>query len=265
MTRTVAVVRPPGDSFSRAVSRHPERDLIDPGRARLQHAAYCRLLEEAGLDLVVLAPDESHPDSCFTQDPIVVLEGRGLIGRFGEESRRGEEVAIAEALAPVLGSDPTTLQVVVPPATLEGGDLLRLGRRIVVGRSRRTNDAGIRAFHGFADPLGFEVCTADVPPWALHLQTAATAVGDHVVIGTADAVRQPAFEGMDLVVVPEEDRGAANVARAGSIVIAAGDHEVHRELRRRGFDVRAIDLDEFERADGSPTCLSLIVDATASR
>ena len=261
--RTVAIVRAPGDSFVRAQSRHPERDRIDPERARAQHAAYCRLLEAAGVEVVKLAPDEAHPDACFTQDPAIVLEGRALLGRFGVSSRRGEEKAIAGVLRPLV----QFIDAVQPPGTLEGGDLLRVGRRIVVGRSRRTNDAGIEALRCFAEPLGWEVCTAEVPSWALHLQTAATGVGDRLVLGPREVVTQPAFDGLDRVVVPDDERSAGNVAvidRASlgkrSFVIAAGSHPVHRELEARGFEVHASALDEFERADGSPTCLSLLVE-----
>ena len=294
--RTVAIVRPPGDSFVRAESRHPERDRIDPERARAQHAAYRRLLEAAGVEVVKLAPDEAHPDACFTQDPAIVLEGRVLLGRFGAVSRRGEEKAIADVLGALLlggatppnplllggatppnpllqgGATPPnplvgSIDAVAPPGTLEGGDLLRVGRRIVVGRSRRTNDAGIEALRRFAKPLGWEVCTAEVPSWALHLQTAATGVGDRVVLGPQEVVTQPAFEGLDRVMVPDGDRGAGNVLAIGreslgqpGFVIAAGYHPIHRELEARGFEVHATALEEFERADGSPTCLSLLVE-----
>ncbi|HKN50690.1 MAG TPA: arginine deiminase family protein [Actinomycetota bacterium] len=265
--RTVAIVRPPGDSFVRAQSRHPERDRIDPERARAQHAAYCRLLEAAGVEVLELVPDEAHPDACFTQDPAIVLEDRALLGRFGALSRRGEEEAMADVLSSLL----PLIDAVHPPGTLEGGDLLRVGRRIVVGRSRRTNDAGIEALRCFAEPRGWEVCTAEVPAWALHLQTAASGVGDRVVLGPEEVVTQPAFDGLDRVVVPEGDRGAGNVltiSRAGlgqpGFVIAAGSHPVHRELEARGFEVHATALEEFERADGSPTCLSLLVEAPPS-
>ena len=254
--RTVAIVRPPGDSFVRAESRHPARNRIDPQRARAQHAAYCRLLEAAGLEVVELGRDDAHPDACFTQDPAIVLDGQALLGRFGALSRRGEEEAMAEVLGPLV----QFIDAVRAPGTLEGGDILRIGRRIIVGRSRRSNDEGIAALRCFAESLGWEVRTAEVPSWALHLQTAATGVGDRVVLGPEEVVAQPAFEGLDRVVVPDGDREAGNVIAIGRFVIAAGSHPVHRELEARGFEVHATALGEFELADGSPTCLSLLVD-----
>jgi dimethylargininase len=251
----IAIVRAPGDSFVQAISSRPDRARISPERARAQHAAYCRLLEAAGVRLEVLPPDESHPDACFTQDPAIVLEGSALIGRFGAPSRRGEEEALRPVLARYVG-----LEGPVPePATIEGGDLLALGRRLVIGRSRRTNDAGIAALRRFAEPLGYEVVPAEVPAWALHLQTAATGVGEHLMLGTREVLDQPAFAGLTKVEVQEDDRGACNVLAIGRFVIAAGTHDTHKELETHGFEVHATDLDEFERADGSPTCLSLLV------
>lgn len=255
----VAIVRPPGDCFREAVSTHPERDRIDPERARLQHAAYCRLLEAAGMRLVRLPPDEAHPDACFTQDTAVVVGSSALLARFGVPTRSGEE----EALRPLLTSLAASLAVVAPPATLEGGDVLCFRRRIVVGRSRRTNPAGAEVLRVFGAALGYEVVSAEIPAWALHLSTAATVVGDDVAIGAPEVLAQKAFEGLDRVVVPDDQRLACNVwSRVDDghgFVIAAGDFPVHEELRRRGFEVHPTDLSEFNRADGSPTCLSLVV------
>lgn len=207
--------------------------------------------------LEVLPPDEGHPDACFTQDPAIVLGGSALIGRFGAPSRRGEE----EALRLLLSRYVELEGPVSEPATIEGGDLLALGRRLVIGRSRRTNDEGIAALRRFAEPLGYEVAPAEVPAWALHLQTAATGVGEQLVLGAAEALDQPAFDGVTKVVVPEDDRGACNVLAIGRFVISAGAHDAHKELETHGFEVHATDLTEFERADGSPTCLSLLLGA----
>jgi dimethylargininase len=254
-SRRIALVRPPGDSFSRAVSRDRGREGIDPARARIQHAAYCRLLAEAGLEVVALPPDEAHPDACFTQDPAIVVGRSALLCRFAEVSRRGEQEDMATVLRPLV----ETIDAVEEPATLEGGDVLAFGRRLVVGRSERTNHAGIGVLARFAEPLGFEVRSAAAPAWALHLGTSASSVGDGIVIGCEETLAQAAFDGLDRIMVPDTDLLACNVVCIGTSVIAAGDHGIHAELQRRGFTVRATDLSEFNRADGSPTCLSLLV------
>lgn len=254
--RRMALVRPPGDSFSRAVSKDPARGTIDPARARIQHAAYCRLLAEAGLEVIALPPDEAHPDACFTQDPAILLGPAALLCRFAEVSRQGEQDDMAAALRPLV----KTIGMVREPATLEGGDVLAFGRRLVVGRSERTNDAGIEALAGVAEPLGFEVRPAVVPSWALHLGTSACAVGEGMVMGCRETLVQAAFDGLERIVVPDGDRLACNVVCIGTAVIAAGEHPIHAELQRRGFTLHPTDLSEFNRADGSPTCLCLLVE-----
>jgi dimethylargininase len=260
-----AIVRPPGERFAAAISSHPDRVLIDPARARAEHTAYCRLLEEAGGRVLALPADEAHPDGCFTQDTAVVLPSAGgpraLLARFGAAERLGEERQVAPVLAPLVAS----ISAVAAPATLEGGDVLVGDGWIAVGRSRRTNEPGIAALAAFAAPLGYDVVPVDIPAWALHLSTAATLVGSGLVIGAAEVLAQPHFRNLDRIAVPDDQRFACNVWACDRFVIAAGSWPVHRELERRGIEVRPTDLTEFNRADGSPTCLSLVVSATTGR
>lgn len=250
------IARPPGDSFRLAVSRHSERGLIDPDRARSQHETYRKTLAAMGVELIVLPPDEHHPDACFTQDPALVLRGRALLGRAGVDSRRGEVTSIKEALGPLV----TGMESVVEPATLEGGDILRLGRRLIVGRSRRTNDAGIDALRRFAEPLGYEVEVAVVPRGVLHLGTAVTTLSDDLVMGREDVLKQPAFQKVHQIPVKDDPLEGCNVLALGKQVISSGKYRVNREVERKGFTVHELDLSEFIRADGGPTCLALLVD-----
>ena len=131
-----ALVRPPGASFAQAISS--SQAAIDVALAQAQHAEYRQALAEAGVTVEVLPPDERYPDSCFMQDPAMVIAGRAIINRPGAASRQGEEETLVELLAPRF---PTTR--IIPPGTLEGGDVLILPDRVVVGRSDRTNRAGI--------------------------------------------------------------------------------------------------------------------------
>ncbi|MGQ0678219.1 MAG: dimethylarginine dimethylaminohydrolase family protein [Actinomycetota bacterium] len=252
---STSIVRPPGDSFRHAVSRHPQRYLIEPSRARAQHAAYLAALESLGASLVVLPPDEGHPDACFTQDPAIVLEGRALIGRAGVASRAAE----AQGLLPVLAGLVEGMVQLAPPATLEGGDVLRIGRRVLVGRSKRTNDAGIEQLRLFCVPLGLSVHPVEVPEGVLHLSTAATSPGSRLVIGLPQVIADDAFAGMHKIPVEIECLPACNVLTVGDTVIASGDYPEHHHLEAAGFTVVRLDLLEFVRADAGPTCLSLVV------
>lgn len=251
-----AIVRRPGESFRLAVSLHPDRDLIDPERAQAQHAAYRRTLAEIGVEIVELPTDERYPDSCFTQDPALVLDGNALIGRLGVESRAGETEALEEALHELVDR----VERVEDPATLEGGDVLRIEDTILVGRSTRTNKEGIEALRRFAEPLGFRVRAVDVPRGVLHLSTAASYLGNGLVIGLTEVVGDEAFRGLDEVIAIDSPLPACNVLTIGRQVIASGDYGVHDELELRGYTVHRLDLAEFVRADAGPTCLTLLVD-----
>jgi dimethylargininase len=250
------ILRPPADCFRHAISSHPSRAMIRPDRARDQHRAYREVLAALGLHLVVLPADEEHPDACFAQDPAVVLDGRALLARPRHPARRAEVEAIGRALAPLVDS----VERVIAPATLEGGDVLRVGDRLVAGSSSRTNDDGIAAVRAFSEPLGYEVRAARVPPGILHLQTAVSAVGGSLVLGLRDLIDQPAFDGLDRVVVGDDELAASNVLRVGTDVVASGRYRAHGALERMGFTVHVVDLSEFLLADGGPTCLALAVD-----
>jgi dimethylargininase len=251
-----ALVRPPGDSFARAIS---SRNLpIDVGLARAQHAEYREALAEAGVAVEALPADERYPDSCFMQDPAMVIGGCGIICRMGSASRRGEEEAAAGALA---GRFPLTR--IVPPGTLEGGDVMVLPGEILVGRTERTNQAGIaQLVVALSEPVSGE---APAPVYSvpvndyLHLLSAATYVGRDVLIAVEAYAGHPHFAGRDVIVVPPEESYAVNVLGLGDrVIVPAGYHRVAALLRDRGFTVLPVPVSEFAKADGGVTCLSLV-------
>jgi dimethylargininase len=249
-----ALVRPPSDAFARAISS--TGTAIDPDRARAQHAAYRDALADL-VEVVVLAPEEDLPDACFVDDCAVVLGGQALLTRPGAPSRAGEPVTLAGALATLVDD----LHRMTAPATLDGGDVLRLGRTLVAGRSERTGQDGITQLAAFAEAAGGRVEVAAVPPGTLHLQSAVTALADDAVVGTAELLEQPALRGVtNKVVVPPEEAAAGNVLAVGTtVVMPAGCPRTAAAVAALGFEVRQVDLSEFAKADGGATCLSLLV------
>lgn len=245
-----AIVRPPGASFAQAISS--QGAPIDVALAQAQHAEYRQALAAAGVALEVLPPDERYPDSCFMQDPALIVEGMAIICRPGAPSRRGEEVAIAEVLE---GRFPLT--PIVKPGMLEGGDVLLLPDRTVVGRSGRTNRAGIAQLAVALAELGRPVLEVPTGEY-LHLLSAATYIGSNMLLAVEEFAGCAAFAGLQVIPVAASEAYAVNALRAGeSVIVPAGYPGVEGALRAHGFTVLATPTSEFAKADGGVTCLAL--------
>jgi len=252
---TVALVRPPGASFARAISAHPDAGRIDVALARAQHAGYVDALRAAGVDVVVLPTVDHLPDACFVEDTAIVLGRRALLCRPGAPVRQAEVELVREPLARYVDE-----VVELPPgATLDGGDLLRLGRMLYAGRSARTNAAGISALTGFAAAAGVTVRAVGVPDGFLHLQTAVTALDGSSLVGVPAALRAIPDAGRVVEVAPGEEPAASVLAVDGHVVMAAGCPVTAEAIRYLGLTVHEVPLSEFTKADGGPTCLSLRV------
>jgi dimethylargininase len=256
----LALVRPPSDAFANAVSNHPNATTIDPERARRQHRGYVATLRAVGVEVVELPPVADLPDACFVEDCAVVLGHAALLCRPGVSSRAREPELVREALARHLASHIDRLDELPDGATLEGGDVLRPGSRLYsrlyVGRSRRTNPAGIDALARLAAPR-IAVVPVAVPAGFLHLQTAVTALGPGTLIGVPEALAmfEPPVRGVP--VTPDEHPAASVLTIGRQVIMAAGCPNAAAQVRELGYQVHEIDLSEFTKADGGPTCLSL--------
>jgi dimethylargininase len=247
-----ALVRPPGASFAQAISSSQAE--IDVALAKAQHAEYCQALAEAGITVEVLPPDEHFPDSCFMQDPAMVIRGRAIINRLSAASRRGEEEALADLLATRF---PMTR--IVAPGTLEGGDVLILPDRVVVGRSDRTSRAGIaQLVVALSDPPDLPVLEVPVAGY-LHLLSAVTHLGDGTLLAMENFVLPPTLAGFPVLRVPADEGYACNALGIGTkVILPAGYPKTAATLRARSYDVLPVPTTEFAKADGGVTCLSLV-------
>jgi dimethylargininase len=249
----IALVRPPGDSFARALSSQVPQPSLDPGLARKQHAEYRAALREAGAQVVELPADEEHPDACFVQDTAVIVGNLAFLARFGVESRQGEQEAVREVL-----QGQRRLVDIEAPAWLEGGDVLVIGSRVFVGLSARTNRAG---FAQMRDVLELEGATVEAVPVSrgLHLLSGCTYLGEGVLVAVEEYAGLPWMAGLDLICVPPGEAAAANALALGRyVILPTGFSRTASAVRGRGFEVLPIPLSEFAKADGGPTCLSLI-------
>lgn len=249
---TRGIVRPPGPEMTRALSSGGHAAGIDIALARAQHARYVNILEDLGIDPIRLPADPRFPDGCFVEDTCVMLPGIAVITSPGAPSRRGETETVARAVSPFAGLRR------IEEGTLDGGDILRLGRTYCIGRSERTDEAGARQFMQIVREHGADARIVDVP-FGLHLKSAVTPLGPGAVLGLPAFLADPVFDGTRKIAVPEHEAGAACVVAAnGSVIMADGFPETRRLVERAGFPVVACDISEFAKADGGLTCLSVL-------
>lgn len=222
----------------------------------MQHAEYEEALRALGCVVERLPPADALPDSVFVEDAAVVLDEVAVITRPGAASRRAETASVAAALRarrPVVELE--------APATLDGGDVLRLGRELLVGLSSRSDAEGARQLAAAVAPHGYTVRTLCVRG-CLHLKTAVTAVADGVVIANPEWIEARQLDGVEVIAIDPEEPFAANALRVGDEVLVAAAHPRTRErLERRGVVTRAVAADELAKAEGGLTCCSLVLRA----
>jgi len=244
-----AITREIPASFAHALSAAPPDPPIDVGVARAHHATYCGVLAACGVTVETLPADESFPDACFVEDTAVVVGDRALITRPGAPSRRGEPAAVAAVLGHWL-----ELVYMTEPATLDGGDCLRLGNTIYVGRSGRSNVLGIAQLAA----LGLRVVEVDLPPGILHLKCVCSPLGPDRVLLAKNTISASTFDASVVWVPPSETYAANAVAIGSHVIMAEGHPHTHDALVDAGFKVHPAPFSEVRKADGSLTCQSIV-------
>lgn len=254
--RCVALVREPGPRLADCELTHVSRAPIDVAVARAQHAAYCGVLQGQGVAIEWLPPLDDCPDGVFVEDAAVVLPEVAVLCRPGARSRRAEIASVGEAL-----ERHREVRAVRAPGTLDGGDVLCVGRVLHVGRSSRSDDDGIRQLERETAPFGYCVRAVDLRG-CLHLKTACTRVGpDTVLLNPAMIAREDIAAGRAIEVAPEEPWAANALWLGGSAVLVdAAWTRTRARLERAGVEVVPVDNRELAKAEGGLTCNSILID-----
>jgi dimethylargininase len=249
----IAITREVSAAIERCELTHLARSPIDVDRARRQHDAYERCLATAGCTVKRLPAGGDMADSVFIEDTAVVFDELAIVTRPGAASRRPETQAVAVAL-----QEFRTVHAIVPPATVDGGDVLVAGRSVFVGRSGRTNDAGVEQMRKVLEPYGYATRGVDVRG-CLHLKSGATTVGDGRLLVNPEWVRAADFDGFAIVTVDRAEPFAANALRLGETLIYSDAFPLtRRRLERCGLEIVTVDVSETAKAEGGVTCCSLV-------
>ena len=255
MTLT-AIVREVSPSINDCELSFQTRQLIDVSRAIAQHKAYQDCLAELGVRIVSLPAEPGLPDAVFVEDPALVLDEVAIISNLGAPSRRPETVSLANVL-----SSYRPLKFLAQPATLDGGDVLRIERSVFVGLSRRTNRDCLAQLRDLLEPHSYRVQPIEVRS-CLHLKSACSWIGNNTVLVNRSWIDVDPLAGFELLDVPEEEPAAANALLLnGVVIIPASFPKTRALLEERGFQVRPIDVSELQKAEAGVTCTSLIFNA----
>ncbi|MBU1699115.1 MAG: dimethylargininase [Candidatus Eisenbacteria bacterium] len=226
-----------------------------------QHRHYEDCLKALGCEVRRLPALDEFPDAVFVEDTAIVLDEMAIMTRPGAASRRGEVASVAAALKPY-----RNLTVIESPGLLDGGDVLRIGKRIYVGLSMRSNPEAVEQLHNILDPYGYTITSVSMKD-CLHLKSAATQIAENKLLINREWVDAKDFEAaglldVDMIDVDPAEPFAANALMIGrAVVYPAAFPKTRSRLESQGILIRVVDTSELAKAEGGVTCCSLIFTA----
>lgn len=249
----IALARELSPSLERCELTHVDREPIDMELAREQHQEYLQALERLGCEVHVLPAEPDLPDSVFVEDAAIVLDELAILTRPGAESRRPETATLRVALAPY-----RSLASIEAPGTLDGGDVLRIGKDLFVGLSSRSNTAAVDQLGRLLAPHGYSVTGVELAD-CLHLKSAVSAVAPELLLINPAWVDPRHFARWKQIEIDPAEPFAANaVAVGGGLIHPTGFEGTQTRLAEAGLDVFPVNTSELQKAEGGVTCCSLI-------
>ena len=250
----LAITREISPRFNDCELTYLERTPIDLDRARAQHRGYVDVLKQVGCTVLELPAETDLPDSVFVEDTAFILPQAAVITRPGADSRKPETESIAQAL-----TSHTKLLYLREPATLDGGDVLVIGKDIFIGLSTRSNDKAIIQLRELLGAHGYTVTGVPLHD-CLHLKSAVTRVDDNTLLINKDWVDTSHFEKYELIEIDPSEPDAANCLPIGdAIIYPTSFPKTRAKLEARGYTVVSVEVDELAKAEGAVTCCSLVL------
>jgi len=248
-----ALVRIPGESIAGGL-RAEDSGNPDPERFRLQHKAYIRALEKAGVNVEVLPALENFPDSVFVEDSALCLPKGAVLMRPGAPSRTGEATLMQEHLEKYFDD----VRTIGEAGFVDGGDILVSDSEIIIGLSERTGQPGAERLQACVADWGLSVRILETPPDVLHFKTACGLLDEETILATARMAASGFFDGYRTLVVPEGEEAAANVIRVNDrVFVSAGFPATAEMVASAGYCVVTLETGEAAKVDGGLSCMSL--------
>jgi len=251
----IAITRELSPRFNECELTHIERTPIDMNIAHAQHREYVNALKKLGCHVDELPAEADLPDSVFVEDAAFILPEAAVITRPGADSRKPETESIIRALSPY-----KQLIHVHEPATIDGGDVLVIGKNIFVGLSTRSTQDAVDQLNELLSGYGYIVTGVQLHD-CLHLKSAVTRVNDKTLLINKKWVDTHHFDEYELIEIEPSEPYAANCLPVGdSIIYPTSFPKTCAKLEERGFKIVSVEVDELAKAEGAVTCCSLVFD-----
>ena len=245
-----ALIRRPSANLAQGLVTHIDRVPVDVDLAGVQWQGYVDALTGSGWETIEVPEAADCPDSVFVEDSVVMFDGTAVISNPGAAERKPETAGTAETLRG-LGYPVTTMT----HGSLDGGDVLKVGSLVYVGRGGRTDAAGVAEFRSILAPLGATVIAVPLTK-VLHLKSAVTALPDGTIIGYPPLVDDPAFF-PHFRPMPEEAGSHVVDLGGGRLLMASSAPRSADLIAELGYTPVMVDITEFEKMEGCVTCLSV--------
>ena len=250
--------------FTKAIVRTPCRAMVDGistanlGRpdyqkALAQHTDYIEALKECGLQVTVLPPDDNFPDSTFVEDAALMTPHCAILTNPGAPTRTLE----TRSMLPVIREFYEKVEIIEPPGTVEGGDIMMVGNHYYIGLSERTNQAGAEQLIAILEGYGMQGSVVELTE-VLHLKTGLGYLENNNLLACGEFLSKPEFQQYNLLQVDPKDAYSANsVWVNGTALVPTGFPKTSALIASAGYNIREVDVSEFQKLDGGLSCLSL--------
>ncbi len=248
-----AVIRDVPDTYDRCIKTRIPKKEIDFNLAKEQHSLYCETLRQLGLTLIRIETDDKLPDCCFVEDTAIIIGDKAIISYMGVKSRVGEEIEVKKILA-----NYKEIFEIKSPATIEGGDVLKIKDKIFIGISPRTNEQAIKQVQSIVSNDGYQVIPVKINE-IFHLKSACTYLGNDYILITPGYFDDKYFSEFKKIIVPKKYEYSTNcLSINGKVLIPEGYPITKKFIKDEGFTTIEIPMSEFRKGDGGLTCLSII-------
>jgi dimethylargininase len=252
----IAITREVSPRIGDCELTHLSREAIDLNLARWQHRQYEACLKALGCEVHTLPAEIELPDSVFVEDTAIVLDELAIITRPGADSRKAETASIARALEPY-----RKLYFITSPGSIDGGDVIQVGKNIYVGLSSRSNQAAIEQMRSILEAFAYKVTGVKVRG-CLHLKSAVSQVAKETLLINQNLVDASAFGAARFIDVDDAEPLAANALWINrEVIYPASFPRTQKRLADSGIATRVVEVSELIKAEGAVTCCSLIFKA----